>query len=523
MPRIALRIAFVSLMLAGCTRKEAAPPQPSAASEMTASSTVSTTAAATSAAAAATDSQEPSLISRFSLSEADVDAFRWVEKHVFASLVNAHVDLSVAKARSEIATAKTFGIEPSNWAKRDIGILVEATRSWEEKKADVEKRLAAAYENRRETENALLRDHSKEVDPGKMAGMFWFGHASDLKPSDIYYPFVSAREAERKLETEREEVYHQFHKETPEERAAGALAMLVVMAMLDDAAGEAGLSAEGEAALAELGGAEAALAVSESEAAATSLLNARSILIASEESGAALTAVDGARTALAGGQIERAATLVADAQAELSATPGLGPGAALALTSASNSIKQLSVSEAVDAEIGRTEKSRIALFEYAATHEGEVSQFLAADRKLARDYLERFRKESSWAARRKESEAEVVDGTWFDRKNGLRWTISDNERDYYWDDADAYCRGLTLSGRAWRLPTLTELSSLFDPESTDTYTVRGPIKLTDCCVWSATKPERCSAMAFYFEDKGGQAANGTCFGGNHRRALCVTE
>jgi hypothetical protein len=460
-------------------------------------------------------------LNRFSLPKADVDAFGWVEKHLFASLVNAHVDLSVAKARAEIATAKTFGIEPSNWAKRDIGKLVEATRSFEKKKADVERRLAAAHEHFRDTENALLRDHP-EADPGKIAGMFWFGRASELKPGDIYYPYVKAREAERKLESEREEVYHEFHKETPEERAGGALAMLLVMVMLDSAFGEAALGAEGEAALAELGGAEAALAVSESEAAATSLLNARSILIASEESGAALAAVDGARTALAAGQIERAAGLVADAQTALSATPGLSPGAALALTSASHSIEHLSVSEAADAEVGRTEKSRIALFEYAAAHDGPVSQFLAADRKLARDYRERYRKESAWAARRRQSEAEVVDGTWFDRSNGLWWTVSDNQRDYYWDGADAYCRDLTLSGRAWRLPTLTELSSLFDPESTDQYKIRGPITLTDCCVWTSTKPDRCSAFAVYF-DNGRHAANGTCFGGNHNKTLCVAK
>jgi outer membrane protein OmpA-like peptidoglycan-associated protein len=63
MHRIALGIALVSLMLAGCAKKEAAPAQSSAASETSASSTTasSTTAAATTS--SASESQEPSFVS----------------------------------------------------------------------------------------------------------------------------------------------------------------------------------------------------------------------------------------------------------------------------------------------------------------------------------------------------------------------------------------------------------------------------------------------------------------------------
>jgi outer membrane protein OmpA-like peptidoglycan-associated protein len=61
MRRVALGIALLSLILAGCSKKEAAPAQSSAASETGASSTaVSNTTASASAAA---DSQEPSLVS----------------------------------------------------------------------------------------------------------------------------------------------------------------------------------------------------------------------------------------------------------------------------------------------------------------------------------------------------------------------------------------------------------------------------------------------------------------------------
>ena len=64
MPRIAVGFVLVSLMIAGCARKEAAPTQPSRSSVTTTSSTVTTSMATTTApSASAADSQEPSLVS----------------------------------------------------------------------------------------------------------------------------------------------------------------------------------------------------------------------------------------------------------------------------------------------------------------------------------------------------------------------------------------------------------------------------------------------------------------------------
>src|SRR4051812_7610235 len=64
MRRIALGITLVSLMLAGCAKKESAPAQSTAASETSASSTAaSSTTAATTTTSSASESQEPSLVS----------------------------------------------------------------------------------------------------------------------------------------------------------------------------------------------------------------------------------------------------------------------------------------------------------------------------------------------------------------------------------------------------------------------------------------------------------------------------
>jgi len=324
------------------------------------------------------------------LSHEDIDAFLWVEQQLFKRFAKGQPDLPVAKARAEIATARAFGMEPSNWAKRDMGIFVQTDKKWQAERNDVERRLEAASRRRDEEERNLISRH-KEADPGKMAGLYWFHTAADYKPDDIYYPLAVARDAERKIEHEREELYHKYHKETPEERLGGAFAILLTMVMLDSAAGDAGLSAEAEAALGELGEAEAALAVTETEAASTGIMNARSILIASEDSAAALASVERARSALNAGEIEEAAAAVTDARTELSSLPHVNPAVAIALAGTDKSIARLAATEAEDVEIGVKERSRIEVFEYAGSHDEEVRRLLAADLKLAFDYVGRYK------------------------------------------------------------------------------------------------------------------------------------
>lgn len=70
--------------------------------------------------------------------------------------------------------------------------------------------------------------------------------------------------------------------------------------------------------------------------------------------------------------------------------------------------------------------------------------------------------------------------------DGLTWTVRSNGEPLAWDEAEAYCETLELDGRTeWRLPTLTEVETLYDPDATERGHVRAPIELADCCAWSS--------------------------------------
>jgi hypothetical protein len=66
-----------------------------------------------------------------------------------------------------------------------------------------------------------------------------------------------------------------------------------------------------------------------------------------------------------------------------------------------------------------------------------------------------------------ESYEDQGDGTVKDLVTGLMWQQSASPIGYTWDDANAYCAGLTLAGHCdWRLPTFIELLSLVDYSKT---------------------------------------------------------
>ena len=76
------------------------------------------------------------------------------------------------------------------------------------------------------------------------------------------------------------------------------------------------------------------------------------------------------------------------------------------------------------------------------------------------------------------SDAVTVVGT-------LMWAAATNGEDVSWPDASEYCETLELDAfDDWRLPTLVEVESLYDPAS-ETRLVDG-FALDQCCVWSAT-------------------------------------
>jgi hypothetical protein len=69
--------------------------------------------------------------------------------------------------------------------------------------------------------------------------------------------------------------------------------------------------------------------------------------------------------------------------------------------------------------------------------------------------------------------------------NGLQWALQTNGSDIRWPDAIDYCANLALAGHNdWRLPTMAELESLYDPDSADGHGVRSPIIIDTCCLWS---------------------------------------
>jgi len=56
------------------------------------------------------------------------------------------------------------------------------------------------------------------------------------------------------------------------------------------------------------------------------------------------------------------------------------------------------------------------------------------------------------------------DGTVTDTNTGLMWAAKDNGSPINWKDARSYCQNYSGGGHTdWRMPTLAELASLYDP------------------------------------------------------------
>jgi hypothetical protein len=57
------------------------------------------------------------------------------------------------------------------------------------------------------------------------------------------------------------------------------------------------------------------------------------------------------------------------------------------------------------------------------------------------------------------------DGSVTDTKTGLMWAAKDNGSPINWPNALSYCRNYSGGGHTdWRMPTLAELTSLYDPK-----------------------------------------------------------
>ena len=87
------------------------------------------------------------------------------------------------------------------------------------------------------------------------------------------------------------------------------------------------------------------------------------------------------------------------------------------------------------------------------------------------------------------------DGTVTDTKTGLMWSAKDNGNHINWADSHSYCQSYSGGDHTdWRMPTLAELTSLYDPGIKNKHGYHIP-KLID------TTAESCWAS----ETRGGKA------------------
>ena len=108
-----------------------------------------------------------------------------------------------------------------------------------------------------------------------------------------------------------------------------------------------------------------------------------------------------------------------------------------------------------------------------------------------------------------------------DPKSGLIWLSSDNDQDIDWTGANAFCESYTASHNAdWRLPTLSELKSIYDPESQNVMKTRLGIRISDFCIWSSHS--RTSDQAMYFVYMTGESGHVDKATSSRQRALCVS-
>jgi hypothetical protein len=81
----------------------------------------------------------------------------------------------------------------------------------------------------------------------------------------------------------------------------------------------------------------------------------------------------------------------------------------------------------------------------------------------------------------------------------LTWTTRDSASSFSWDTANKYCNDLDWDGLShWRMPTIDELASLYDPKRADYNKIREPIRLDSSWVWSSTKRGSNRAVVFSF-------------------------
>lgn len=126
---------------------------------------------------------------------------------------------------------------------------------------------------------------------------------------------------------------------------------------------------------------------------------------------------------------------------------------------------------------------------------------------------------------------EVQSPTWVDANHGLMWQTHEDTPRVDFDGPRLYCAGLHLNGlTGWRLPTITELRTLYSPSfqsdlQAEPYShVRDEIKLTYSVVWSGD-PGESGRLSFYYFDFQSGASKWTSYPARYPyktpKTLCV--
>ncbi len=110
---------------------------------------------------------------------------------------------------------------------------------------------------------------------------------------------------------------------------------------------------------------------------------------------------------------------------------------------------------------------------------------------------------------------------WKDSATGLTWAVKDNGESVNVAQAGNYCAGLKAGGFSnWRLPTIDELSDLYDKAAKKTFKTKGPIEMSDSCALSGSTNPAGEIWSFCFSYGGKSLVRATGHG-SAGRALCV--
>lgn len=112
---------------------------------------------------------------------------------------------------------------------------------------------------------------------------------------------------------------------------------------------------------------------------------------------------------------------------------------------------------------------------------------------------------------------------WKDSATGLIWTVKDSGADMNAGQAREYCTNLKLGGFSdWRLPTLDELSALYDKSSSKHFKIKDPLELGDSCAMTSSTNNSGEVWSFCFS-YGGQSLRAPSGHGSAGRVLCVRQ